>query len=161
VTAAADSLGCVNVDGVDTVATSVRDLEQQLVVLLTRARHASQQQARRIHPELQTAGYAVLLRLSRRGRVRAADLVAALDLDKGVVSRKVAHLERLGLVERTADPADGRAQLIALTDAGRAAVEHLHEEGREEHRRRLADWTPEEITGFVAHLQHYNASLDR
>jgi DNA-binding MarR family transcriptional regulator len=142
------------------VDAALRELEQQLVVLLTRVRHGSQRQARRIHPELRTSGYAVLLLLHRLGRARATDLVAALDLDKGLVSRQVAHLERLGLVERTADPADGRAQLIALTGPGRAAVGQLHHEGREEHRRRLAGWSAAEIAELVAHLQRYNASLD-
>ena len=40
-------------------------------------------------------------------------------MDKGAVSRQVQHLTELGLIERTPDPADGRAALLAVTDDAR------------------------------------------
>src|SRR4051812_48047515 len=100
-----------------------REIEQQLLTILTRVKRTMAARARGIHPELKGAGYAILLHLVNQDAIRASDLVATLDLDKGFVSRQVAHLERLGLVERVSDPEDGRAQRITLTPAGRETLD--------------------------------------
>ncbi|MGI8993009.1 MAG: MarR family winged helix-turn-helix transcriptional regulator [Nocardioidaceae bacterium] len=144
----------------DTALAEMQVIEQQLLTLLTRVRRTSIERARRIHPELQAAGYAVLLRLVEHDATRASDLVAAMEMDKGSVSRQIAQLERLGLVKRQVDPADGRAQRIALTTAGRRGISNLRRQGRAEFQRRLSTWTAEDLCGFATHLQRYNETLD-
>lgn len=57
-----------------------------------------------------------------RGCIRPGQIAAALCVDPSVVSRQLAGLDRLGLVARGTDPADGRAELITITDAGRARL---------------------------------------
>jgi DNA-binding MarR family transcriptional regulator len=52
-------------------------------------------------------------------------LVAALGMTKGAVSKVVSRLQDKGLVTRAAHDADARAQLLALTRAGRALVPAL------------------------------------
>jgi DNA-binding MarR family transcriptional regulator len=42
-------------------------------------------------------------------------------MTKQAVGEAVSDLERLGYAERVADPSDGRAKIIRLTDAGSAA----------------------------------------
>jgi DNA-binding MarR family transcriptional regulator len=54
-----------------------------------------------------------------------AALVAALGMTKGAVSKVVSRLQDRGLVTRTAHGADARAQVLALTRAGRALVPAL------------------------------------
>lgn len=54
-----------------------------------------------------------------------AALVAALGMTKGAVSKVVSRLQDKGLVTRTAHDADARAQVLALTRAGRALVPAL------------------------------------
>ena len=51
-----------------------------------------------------------------------AALVAALGMTKGAVSKLVSRLQDRKLVERSADGADARAQVLTLTRAGRALV---------------------------------------
>jgi DNA-binding MarR family transcriptional regulator len=143
----------------DILDAGMHDVEAELLVLLTRVRRTSSQLARQIHPELQAAGYAVLLRLAKTQSTRAADLVVALDLDKGFVSRQVAQLERLGLVERTTDPSDGRAQRISLTDTGRRAIDQIHDAARLDFRRRLSTWSAEDVAKFATVLRRYNATF--
>jgi DNA-binding MarR family transcriptional regulator len=67
--------------------------------------------------------YGVLYALSAAGPdgLRMSELLDDALLTQGGVSRLVARLEANGLVERVADPADGRAFRIRLTDAGAAA----------------------------------------
>lgn len=61
------------------------------------------------------------LRAAEGGRLRMQDLGARVVLSRSRVSRLVGELEAAGLVERHADPDDGRATLAVLTAKGRAA----------------------------------------
>jgi DNA-binding MarR family transcriptional regulator len=70
-----------------------------------------------------TSSAAVLARLGELGPLRLSTLAAALCLDISTVSRQVPVLERQGWVTRKRDPEDQRAQLLQLTDAGRAVLE--------------------------------------
>ncbi len=54
-----------------------------------------------------------------------AALMAALGMTKGAVSKVVSRLQDKGLVTRSAHGADARAQVLALTRAGRALVPAL------------------------------------
>jgi DNA-binding MarR family transcriptional regulator len=139
--------------------SAVQEVEAELVVLLARVRRRTREAAHRIHPDLNAVGYAVLLRVTRDDATRAADLVAGLDLDKGLVSRQIGQLERLGLVERTADPADARAQRISVTPKGRRAVEETIEAGRANLQQSLSTWSPAEVSDFADQLRRYNDAL--
>lgn len=74
--------------------------------------------------EIPLSWYDVLLELNAAPdrRLRMQDLGERVVLSRSRVSRLVDELEREGLVERLADPTDGRALLAHLTDAGRAAL---------------------------------------
>jgi DNA-binding MarR family transcriptional regulator len=56
--------------------------------------------------------------LTHRGAQRLSTLAGILGLDASTVSRHVKQLEDRGLVERTGDPADGRAFRVGISDAG-------------------------------------------
>ena len=94
-------------------------LEHEVGVLIRRVRRVIGERARAVHPDLQPASYLVLTYLADAGRAAASAIVEAFGIDKGAVSRQVQHLVDLGLLERTPDPADGRATLLAVTDDAR------------------------------------------
>jgi len=54
--------------------------------------------------------------------IRLTDLAERAGITKQAMSELVIDLERLGYLQRTADPQDGRAKLINFTDKGVAAV---------------------------------------
>lgn len=64
------------------------------------------------------AGLAVLHETRRLGMVRPSDLAAQMRLDLSTISRHLRSLEQQGMVARTADPDDARAQRIAITARG-------------------------------------------
>jgi DNA-binding MarR family transcriptional regulator len=64
------------------------------------------------------AGLAVLHETRRLGTVRPSDLAAQMRLDLSTISRHLRSLEQLGMVRRTADPDDARAQRITVTAHG-------------------------------------------
>ncbi len=76
--------------------------------------------------------------------MRLGELAARLTVEAPHVTRQVQRLERTGFVERVADPADGRAQLVRLTMAGRETVEAIRAVGRRWMSEALAEWEPED-----------------
>lgn len=74
----------------------------------------------------------VLLHFSRSGALPMGTIGRRLQVHPTSVTSAVTRLERQRLVDRSPDPADGRAKLVSLTDAGRervlAAVEVLNRE---------------------------------
>ena len=58
-------------------------------------------------------------RLSRSGPCRITEIAEQERISQPTVTAMVMRLEQRGLVERGSDPADGRAVLVSITDAGR------------------------------------------
>lgn len=90
--------------------------------------------------DISDSQYAVLGVLDRKGPMTAAALAQHERIRPPSMTRIVAGLLDAGLVERTAHPADGRAQLIALSEAGREAVA--------ETRRRRDEWLCHQLAGL-------------
>jgi DNA-binding MarR family transcriptional regulator len=85
----------------------------------------------RIERDLDAAGdllpltwYDVLLELNAapQRRLRQRDLARAVVLTRSGISRLVDRLAAAGLLRREPNPADRRGDLVALTEAGRAAL---------------------------------------
>jgi len=134
----------------------VERLEQELAVLWRRARSISAQLARDLHPELEAGAYGLLLRVGAQGGVRATDLAGYLGIGKPTVSRQLAALERLGLVERTRDAADARAQLVVLTALGRERVDRVRAARQEHVQAMLSTWQDADVDQLAALLARFN-----
>lgn len=68
------------------------------------------------------ATYPLLSALERFGPMTAAELGAAIGLDRSVVSRHANALQQAGLIERSPDPRDRRWRQLALTQTGSDTV---------------------------------------
>ncbi len=146
--------------GIDEREAAGRHLEKELSVLLRRARSLSMTFARQIHPGLDAAEYTLLSALLETGDTRAADLASLFALDKSTVSRQLAEVEAMGLVERRADPLDGRVRVIRLTDVGRERVQAVRERRREWLRGSLQGWSTDELEALARLLESFNASIE-
>jgi DNA-binding MarR family transcriptional regulator len=69
------------------------------------------------HPSIRQ-GHGCVFRFIHEQGSRLTDLAESSGLTKQAVGEVVADLEELGYVERAADPDDGRAKLIKLTERG-------------------------------------------
>lgn len=143
-----------------TKGESVHSIEREVRQLLHRVRRTSQENARLVHPELNPAAYSVLVFVVDREPTRASDVVEHLGVDKGAVSRQVAHLEQLGLVERSCDLVDRRAQTLVLTPEGKVRFAAVVERRRSDFAGRLSKWSAEDLAKFADQLGRYNASLE-
>jgi DNA-binding MarR family transcriptional regulator len=68
---------------------------------------------------LTSAQSGVLFFLGKADGALIGEVAEALDTAPSAMSGLIDRMERSGLVERRADPADGRAQRIHMTDKGR------------------------------------------
>ena len=131
------------------------------LVRLVRLIERVQAQYQAEHPDaVDRATYLLLVHLAKDGAQRAGALAEAVHSDPSTVSRQVAHLVQLGLVERVADPADGRATLLVATDEGR----RVFDENRQLRNRRIAgliaDWPDEERQTFARLLTRFTDSFE-
>jgi DNA-binding MarR family transcriptional regulator len=131
-------------------------LEREIGLLLRRSRAISSRLSGELHPELDGAGYGLLALLEDAGPLRAGDLVARLGLDKSTVSRQIAHLVDLGLVDRAPDPADGRAQVLTPSAEGSARLARIREVRRARWESDLGDWPPADIAQLAELLSRLN-----
>jgi DNA-binding MarR family transcriptional regulator len=131
------------------------------LVRLVRLIERVQAQYQAEHPDaVDRATYLLLVHLAKDGAQRAGALAEAVHSDPSTVSRQVAHLVQLGLVERVADPADGRATLLVATDEGR----RVFDENRQLRNRRIAglisDWPEDERQTFARLLTRFTDSFE-
>jgi DNA-binding MarR family transcriptional regulator len=135
-------------------------LEQEVAVMVRRIRRVIGERSSAVHPDLQPSGYLMLAWLTTNGPQRASAMVEAFGIDKGAISRQVQHLVDLALVDRTPDPADGRAMLVSASAEAVARLTELHTDRRRWLDERLGDWPDADLSEFVRLLGRYNSALD-
>jgi DNA-binding MarR family transcriptional regulator len=98
---------------------TLEKIEHELAVLGRRAERFRMAIADASEGALDRSAYLLLGHLYDHGPVRLTTLGAVFALDISTVSRQVAALAADGLVERTTDPTDRRANLVTLSARGR------------------------------------------
>jgi DNA-binding MarR family transcriptional regulator len=141
-------------------ADELARLEQEVGVLIRRIRRVIGERARAVHPDLQPASYLMLTYLAAEGPQRSSVMSDRFNVDKGAISRQVHHLCKLGLLERTADPHDGRAMLITATSDAVRRMEAVDRDRRSWLEEQLAGWSEDDLRKFVTGLSRYNEALD-
>ena len=139
---------------------TLQELEHEMSVLVRRIRRVIAERARMLHPELSPVAYSMLMALNDSGPQRASDLVEIFSVDKGAVSRQVQALLELDLIERTPDPEDRRAMILAISEEGHRRLANISASRRHELSRRLGDWTEQDLSAFVRSLGRYNSALE-
>jgi DNA-binding MarR family transcriptional regulator len=87
------------------------------------------------------------------------DLAAECALDPSTISRAVGALVRSGLVVRTADPADGRASVLAMTPQGRQALDDIVGWYNDLLAEALGAWSVRDLTRLTDLLQRFSDDL--
>ena len=131
-------------------------LEREVALLLRRGRAIQARLAGQLHHELDGAAYGLLVLLDDAGPLRASDVVARLGLDKSTVSRQVASLVDLGLVDRAADPDDGRAQVLSTSAEGHARLSELRDARRARWEDDLSGWETTDVATLAQLLGRLN-----
>lgn len=109
---------------------------------------------------LERAAYLLLVKLVKDGPQRLSALADAVFSDVSTASRQVAGLVTLGLVERRADPTDGRASLLAATDIGIDKIGTRRRARNKEYAEMLGDWSEEDRNQLRELLGRFNDDFE-
>ena len=107
---------------------------------------------RSAHGGLSHSLLSALVSVAKHGPLRLADLAQAELVSAPSITRLVAELEAKSLVSRTPDPADGRASLIQVTDAGLEAVREARRVRQQIVAELLDPLSADEVTSIEAAL---------
>jgi DNA-binding MarR family transcriptional regulator len=94
------------------------------------------------------------------GPMRLTELAQARGADPSTVSRQAAQLVGAGLVSSEADPADGRARRLALTDAGRATCQRMTDARGAAIAEALHGWSDQQVAIFTRMFREFNACVE-
>lgn len=137
-------------------------LDTELSMLWRRLRSMGVVLAREAEDGLEPAAYGLLGAIhDAHDDVRGGDLAERFGLDKSTVSRQIAQMEALGLLQRVPDPQDGRARLLRITDEGQDRIRRLRERRGRWLSSTLRDWPEEDVAQLVSLMSRLNASLER
>lgn len=137
----------------------VADLERELGLLIRRSQVFGRLLAADVHPDLDPAGYATLVRIQETTPARASDLADYFGIDKSAISRQLRHLASLGLIERTVDAEDARARALTLTAEGNRSLTATRTARRARFRRLFASWSESDVDTFTRLLGELNDAM--
>jgi DNA-binding MarR family transcriptional regulator len=131
----------------------------QLIRFLRLLERASHQFSDKPHG-VEKAGYMLMAHLVMNGPKRASALADAVHSDPSTVSRQVAQLVRAGLLERRADPQDGRACLLAATEQGRQLFDYMRAKRSVHLDQMLASWPLDRRQQLVELFDALNTDIE-
>ena len=132
------------------VTTSRTD--QELIELAARLRMSIVRTARRMRQEaggdLSPTLIAALATIDRGGPLTPSELAEIERVKRPTATRIAASLEREGLIERAADPTDGRAALLSSSPKGRELLRRVRHRKNAYLSRRLHQLDGDEIAAL-------------
>ena len=133
------------------MATTSRT-DSDLSELASRLRMAVVRTARRMRQEagsdLSPTLIAALATIDRGGPITPSELAEVERVKRPTATRIAASLERDGLIERAADPTDGRAALLSVSPKGRELLRRVRRRKNAYLSRRLHQLDGEEIAAL-------------
>jgi DNA-binding MarR family transcriptional regulator len=108
-----------------TADRATADLAARLRVEIGRLTRQTRQHSRSDFTPSQVSALATL---DQRGPMRLGELARAECIAPPTLTKIVANLEAVGLVERTTDPEDRRSSVVQITRAGRSAFTRIRNE---------------------------------
>jgi DNA-binding MarR family transcriptional regulator len=105
--------------------TPLTDSAARLRMAIVRTARRLRQEAASETGGLTPTSTAALATIERHGPLTPSEVAEIERVKRPTVTRTLGSLEREGLVERTADPADGRSTLVSVNAAGRERLRRL------------------------------------
>jgi len=110
---------------------------------------------------LDRALFPLLARIGRYGPIGVVDLADRTGRDHTTVSRQMAKLEELGLIERQASARDKRVREATVSAKGQAMIDALNAARERLANRILASWTDHELDQLRHLLRRFADDLMR
>jgi len=137
------------------------ELGVQMVRFIRLVNKAKSQVSKQGPDGIERAAYAILFHLIHDGPQRTSKLAETLHAEISTISRQSSSLVQHGLVERQADPEDGRACLLAPTPEGLRVFEENRRQRNMWLATVLADWPEEDRTKLNELLDRLNTGIEQ
>lgn len=111
--------------------------------------------------EVTVSQFRLLVLVADHGGRSIGDLAEHLGVNQSNASRHVDRLQRLGLVARGRLENDARVVLVLLTEEGRAVVDAVLQQRRDDLRRMVAALSPRQGRSLVDALQAFNRAAQQ
>lgn len=108
---------------------------------------------------LDRALFPLLVLTERLGPISVVELAGRVGRDHSTVSRQIAKLVQLGLVERQPSQTDGRQRELRATASGRTMARQIDDARERLARRALSGWSEPEIADLARSLRRYADAL--
>jgi DNA-binding MarR family transcriptional regulator len=127
-----------------TVTNPVETAARLRLVIVRTARRLRQEAG----DDLSPSSAAALATIERRGPLAPSELAELERVKRPTITRVVSRLEEAGLVERTGDPADGRAFLVSITREGSELLRRIRTRKNAYLARRLSKLGPDDLAAL-------------
>jgi DNA-binding MarR family transcriptional regulator len=134
---------------------SVAAIADEFMLLMRSYVRMRQQFLAAAEHDVEWSAHMALRCLANEGPMRSGTLAERLDADPSTVSRQIAVLVRDGLVERRADPIDGRASLLVITEKAHAVLADHDDLRRRHFGRMLETWDERDLATFARLLGRF------
>lgn len=134
----------------------IADIISEIGEVLAFARTQWTRDAATLHDELRGVSLIMLQMVRRKGPLSSTDLSQMLDMDKASVSRHVAVLRELGLLDTEPSPEDRRVQLLTVSHEGMSLLGKLRERSADAYRERFAEWSDADLDLLHSGLHRFN-----
>jgi DNA-binding MarR family transcriptional regulator len=122
------------------------EVAARLRLVITRTARRLRQEA---GAELSPSQAAALATIERHGPLTPSELASLERVQRPTATRIVARLESEGLVERAADPGDGRSFIVSVTPQGQALLRKLRTRKNAYLARQLRGLDPDELAALA------------
>ncbi|WP_020496163.1 MarR family winged helix-turn-helix transcriptional regulator [Sciscionella marina] len=110
---------------------------------------------------LERSAFMLLIELAKNGPCRSSALAELVFVDQSTVSRQVAGLVTDGLVERRADPSDGRVSMLGITGQGIELLEQHRERRNRSIASVVAHWPQAQRERFAELFDQFTADYEQ
>ena len=124
-----------------TIASPVETADRLRLAIVRTARRLRQESGEHVSP----SSVAALATIERHGPLAPSELAELERVKRPTITRVLARLEEAGLVERTNDPADGRAFLVSITRQGSELLRRIRTRKTAYLARRLGKLDPDDL----------------
>ena len=139
------------------ISDQIRDLHGALIDIVSVMNRPDRDEmmVRKAGISLDRALFPLLVGIERRGPIGVVDLAGRVGRDYTTVSRQVAKLESLGLVERQAGGADRRVREALVTPKGKAMTDAVDTARDRIGRAIFASWDEHDIAELVRLMRKF------
>lgn len=128
------------------------------VIAFARSRWA--RYAEDVHPDLRGVGLIMLQLILRKGPLTATGISQMLDMDKAVVSRQIAKLRELELVDTEPAAEDRRVTLLTGSARAQELIDAIREKWAHAYHERFIGWSDAELKQLRSGLHRFNATSE-